>query len=365
MNNLNKKPKQNLYLPSFEPKEADLELTAKERSVDRLVRLTLDNVSNEANAVLDFTNMVSEEEKWRELKYLKHEFEVLEETITKVMQTSIKEKSEKEAIESGIENLLNYTNILEVELNGSEAIKSLGRENVYILNALLDKLKARIDELVNIARNNPDKIYDSIDEFTDYKNKFFEKLYNGFITEDTSSEPVQVQIFNNLTKAMWIPPYPLADIVSLYQEYQDRKPDEDYAQIMKERFKNFVEPKMEELTKQIEKEKERALKLKRDFESKVNPEFQELLRRYADYWLSMTPAKLYEYIIKRRAVENFAEDRVNLNQLEKLYKARADMLYEKPMTGEQTAKEFENYDEELEIPQGEKDVPSYEEYKTE
>jgi hypothetical protein len=375
MNNLNKKPKQKLYLPSFEPKEADLELTAKERSVDRLVRLTLDNVSNEANAVLDFTNMVSEQEKWRELKYLKHEFEVLEETITKVLQTSSKEKSEKQAVKSRIENLLNYTNILEVELNSSEAIKALGRENIYVLNALLDNLKARIDDVIRVVSDNPEKADEVINEFSDYKNKFFEKLFNGFVTEDTSSEPVQVQIFNNLTKAMWIPPYPLADIISLYDEYQDRKPDEDYSQKMKERFENFLEPKIDELNKQIKKEKERALKLKRDFESKVNPEFQELLRRYADYWLSMTPAKLYEYIIKRRAVENFAEDRVNLNQLENLYKVWADMLSEKPMAKQspekkskiarQMAEQFEQYVEELEIPEGEKDVPPYDEYKTE
>ncbi len=375
MNNLNKKPKQNLYLPSFEPKEADIELTAKERSIDRLVRLTLDNVSKEANAVLDFTNLISEQEKWRELKYLKHEFEVLEETINKVMQKSSKESSEKEAIEFRIENLLNYTNILEVELNSNQAIKALGRENIYIINALLDDLKERIDKLINAVRDNSENFNKAMDEFTEYKSKFFEKLYNGFVTEDISSEPVQVQIFNNFTKAMWIPPYPLADIVSLYEEYQDRKPDEDYSQIMKERFEDFIEPKIEELKKQIKKEKERALKLKRDFEFKVNPEFQELLRRYSDYWLSMTPAKLYEYIIKRRAIENFAESRVKLNQLEKMYKAWADMLLGKPIENQspeqktkiarQMAKEFEKYLEELEIPQGKKEVPSYEEYKTE
>lgn len=355
MNNLHKKPNdQKLYLPSFEPKESDLELTAKDRSVDRLVRLTLDNVSDEAKAVLDFSNMVSEEEKWEEAKAIKHEFIVIEETIAKVLKnkliTNRDQKPDPEATKLLIENLLNYINILEVELNSKEAVNALGREVIYLLNAMIDTLKKEIEKLIKVAETDPDNIFKAVDQFSKFKNDYFDKLYSGFVTEDTSSAPVQIQIFDNFTKALWIPPHPMADIVSLYDDFKSLKPGDDYARIMKDRFKKFLEPKRKELEEQIEKEKERALKLKKDFESKVNPKFQELLRRYADYWISMTPERLYEYIIKRRAVENFAEGRVSLDQMEALYKVWFEMATQRPTS-------------EDEIPKGEKEAPPYEDYK--
>jgi len=384
MNNLNNKQNKKPYSPSFEPREPDLDLTSKERSVDRLIRLTLDTVSDETGAVLDFTNMVSEDEKWEEVKTIKHEFQVIEETIAKVLKNPLiknrEEKPDTKALKALVESLLNYTNILEVELNSSEAVNALGRENIYLLNALLDILKDKIDKLVKLIESNPEDsedLYKAVDSFEEFKNSYFEKLYSGFITEDQSSEPVQIQVFDNLTKALWIPPYPLADIVSLHDEYNSRKPEDDYAQIMKDRFKKFLEPKKEELEKQIAKEKERALKLKEEFGMKVNPKFKELLIRYADYWISMTPEKLYEYIIKRRAVENLAEGRVNLDNMEMLYKAWAEMANQRP-SGQQNPSNKSNLaveldadfkthlkkmDEEINsIPKGEEEAPDYEDY---
>ncbi len=366
---LNKKSNDpRVYLPSFEPRESDLELTAKERSVDRLVRFTLDNVSDEARAVLDFSNMVSEEDKWKQVKEIKRDFIFVEENITTVLKSPLLTERDKkpnpEEIKVLVESLLYYTNILEIELNRNETVNAFGREVVYLLNAMLDVLKNRIDQLVKATEQDPDKIFDAIDKFTQFNNDFFDKLYSGFVTEDTSSAPVQIQLFDNLTKALWIPPYPLADIVSLYDEFNAKKPGDDYSQIMEDRFNEFLEPKKQELEEQIKKEKERALKLKQDFESKINPKFQELLRRYADYWISMTPEKLYEYIIKRRAVENFAEGRINLDQMEDFYKVWAEIANQKPPKITKKIKaDFEKHMKDIEIPKGEKSVPPYEKYE--
>lgn len=337
MNDLNKKQDKKTkpqYSPAFEAREDELAFALRERSVDRLLKFTLDQVSDDAESVLNLDHMVPEEKKWEEIRNVREDFKAIGESLNEILDNPlIKEKSEKvpqELIESMFQTIIGKLNDFEILLNGSDVINALGREFIFVLNFIVDTIRNQTEILIATAQNDPENFYKALDEFLVFRHTFMDKVMKGLNSQETTSDPAQVQMFNNMTKALDIPEFPLGEISKLYADFQQKEAKEDFSQVLKVKMEEYVNLNREELQAEIDKERERALKVKEDF-AEYNASFKEILNSYADYWMAMTPEKLYRYLLKRRAIENLAEGRVTITQIEELSKRLQEMHGTKPI----------------------------------
>ncbi|MFC1810402.1 hypothetical protein ACFLZH_02785 [Patescibacteria group bacterium] len=344
MNDLNKKQKEPKNPKQPEALEGELAPILRERSIDRLLEFTLDRVSDDAKSVLNLDHMVPEGKKWEERENVRNDFKEIGNSLNEISDNPlVKDKEQKipqKLIESMFKKVIGELNEFEIMLNSTDAANALGREFIFILNYIVDTIRNQIEILIATVQNQPENFHKALDEFLVFRHTFMDKAMKGLTTQVETSDPVQIQFFNNMTDALDIPEFPLNEISNLYEDFHQREASEDFSQVLRIKMDEYVDLNREQLQAEIDKERDRALKVKKDF-AELNENFKAILTSYADYWMQMTPEKLYRYILKRRAIENLTEGRVTIAQIEELSKKLKEMQISQP-TGQLTEEEQTN-----------------------
>ena len=148
-------------------------------------------------------------------------------------------------------------------------------------------------------------------EYTKTKDEFFNAMSYVTNNEEISSEPVREQILHRVFETMHIPPYPLGDINVLYEA-------QGTSQAMEDQFNFRMSDEMEDLQRQIDFQRGRVKELKETHKFD-NDEVREAIGRESDFWMTMTPRRLFKRRLQMRGMDNLITGKVSQQQMDQLY----------------------------------------------